>query len=77
VRDSALTAVFESVCQMCQWLAEHEPITVTTHHASMLCEFLGDVDNVSMRIGVMVSGRWLPETELQQRLKTLSNGSHQ
>jgi imidazolonepropionase-like amidohydrolase len=37
---------------------------------------LDDVDNVSRRVGVMVSGRWLPETELQQRLAALSNGSH-
>ncbi len=38
---------------------------------------LDNVDNVSKRVGVMVSGRWLPEAELQQKLKTLSNGSHQ
>lgn len=38
---------------------------------------LENVNNVSKRVGVMVNGHWLPEAELQQRLETMSTGSHQ
>lgn len=35
---------------------------------------LDDVANVALRSGVMVRGRWMPESEIQQRLATLVTG---
>jgi imidazolonepropionase-like amidohydrolase len=33
---------------------------------------LTDVRNFSRRAGVMVNGRWLPESEIQQRLSQIA-----
>ncbi len=33
---------------------------------------LADVANLTRRAGVMVRGRWLPESEIQQRLATIA-----
>ena len=33
---------------------------------------LEDVTNASLRIGVMIRGRWLPEAELQRKLQELA-----
>jgi imidazolonepropionase-like amidohydrolase len=35
---------------------------------------LQDIRNVQRRAGVMVCGRWLPESEIQQRLETVAAG---
>jgi imidazolonepropionase-like amidohydrolase len=47
----------------------------TGHRADLLlldADPLADVANLTRRAGVMVRGRWLPESEIQQRLATIA-----
>jgi imidazolonepropionase-like amidohydrolase len=61
--------------------AENERGTVSTGKVADLILLdanpLADVANLQRRAGVMVRGRWLPESEIQRRLEAIASGSEE
>jgi imidazolonepropionase-like amidohydrolase len=59
--------------------AENERGTVSTGKVADLILLdanpLADIGNVQRRAGVMVRGRWLPESEIQRRLEQIARSA--
>ena len=69
-----LEAATRHVAEHLDGLSEFGTIEVGKRADLLLVEAnpLEDVSNVRLRAGVMIRGRWLPETEIQQRLEQIA-----